>query len=55
VKCECTRCRNKHDESERKQVRSKEHPDVEMYDLVCPKCRGRNFYKLDENGKRAKA
>lgn len=41
---QCTRCRNKHMESDR--VESA--PDrYGMRTLKCPKCGGHNFYKLD--------
>jgi hypothetical protein len=55
MRCECTRCRDKHEESERLTVPGKPIAGVAVQDLVCPKCMGRNFYKLDAEGKRAKA
>ena len=55
MKVQCTRCRNKHDESERIEVPSNTFKGLGAKDLVCPKCSGRNYYRLDADGKRAKA
>lgn len=53
MKVECTKCGKKHEESTRVKVRRA--GDLEAYDLCCPKCLGRNFYQLDENGMRARS
>jgi DNA-directed RNA polymerase subunit RPC12/RpoP len=45
---QCTRCRNKHAESDRIDVPSKQ-PYVST-ESACPRCRGRTFYKLDTSG-----
>lgn len=53
MKVECCRCRNKHEESDRLQVPNTTiWKDVVAYDSVFPRCKGRSYYKLDENGKR---
>lgn len=55
MKVQCTRCRNKHDEEERIEVPSTEFKGLDAKDLVCPKCSGRNYYRLDDDGKRTRA
>ena len=42
--CQCTRCKNKHLESERKSVQDKKFSFAS--DLVCPRCGCKNFYDI---------
>jgi hypothetical protein len=45
---QCTRCRNKHYESERNHTK----PDrYGMRTSICPRCRGQSYYLLDADGK----
>jgi DNA-directed RNA polymerase subunit RPC12/RpoP len=43
IPVQCTRCRNKHMESERKSVRRK---NSIISDLVCPRCGCKSFYDM---------
>lgn len=46
--CKCTKCRNTHKHGER--VDSV--PDKNgMRTLLCPKCKGKSFFKVDSQGK----
>lgn len=46
---QCTKCRNKHMESERVET----PPDKNGFrTMACPRCSGHSYYKLDENGRR---
>ncbi|WP_174866822.1 hypothetical protein [Pectobacterium polaris] len=42
----CTRCRNRHLHSERLEKRDFKNRAFPIYDLVCPRCDGKNFYDL---------
>lgn len=53
IYCECCRCRNKHMESERLEVQSKTIKHFDAKDLVCPKCKALDYYRLNEDGTRA--
>lgn len=48
LKVKCSRCRNIHMESERKQKQSREWRGA--YDHVCPRCGCKTYYRIDEEG-----
>ena len=48
IHVQCTRCRNKHMESERKEGPAGRFG---LRKLLCPRCGGHTYYKLDPNGK----
>jgi predicted nucleic-acid-binding Zn-ribbon protein len=51
IHVQCTRCRNKHMESDR----IESAPDkLGMRTMTCPRCSGHNYYRLDADGKRCR-
>lgn len=50
LKVKCSRCRNTHMESERKQKPCKWLRGA--YESVCPRCACTTYYRLDEEGAR---
>ncbi len=44
---QCTRCRNKHMESERIETAPDKYG---LKTMACPRCGGHSYYKLDDNG-----
>jgi predicted nucleic-acid-binding Zn-ribbon protein len=48
---QCTRCRNKHMESDRVETAPDKYG---LRTMACPRCGGHNYYKLDDNGKRCR-
>ena len=46
---QCSRCRNKHKESERTEVPrpQKRTGGIQISDKVCPRCRCKTYYRLE--------
>lgn len=47
-KVKCSRCRNVHYHDERLKRPDPSYPGMAVYDLVCPRCKGKLFYELDK-------
>ena len=48
IPVQCTRCRNKHMESERisRPLQRRSTSEIQMSDMVCPRCGGKSYYDL---------
>lgn len=46
IQVKCTRCRNKHMESERPEIRDPQYKGMRVFTRVCPRCGCKNFYEL---------
>ena len=46
LKVKCTRCRNQHMESDRKQQPNSEYKGITVSDSVCPRCGAKSFYDM---------
>lgn len=46
LKVKCTRCRNQHIESDRKQKPNSEYKGITVSDSVCPRCGAKSFYDM---------
>jgi len=53
IRVECSRCRNKHMESERLQVPSSKYKTsgLGICDMVCPRCCCESYYRVEEPAK----